>query len=57
MTLPAGHGLPAALERIRALDPTLPIMIGGAGVREGTAGTARHVPDAGEAIETLLRAA
>lgn len=60
VTMPAGHGLPDALERIAAVDPTLPVMIGGAGVREGTFGTARYVADAGQAvgaIETLLRAA
>lgn len=62
VTMPAGPGLPAAIARLRAVEPDLPILLGGAGVRVGgrELAPARYVGDATQAVgavEALLRAA
>jgi MerR family transcriptional regulator, light-induced transcriptional regulator len=60
VTMPAGPELPGAVARMRAVDPGLPIIVGGAGVRPGDRGLspAQYVDDAAQAVgavEALLR--
>jgi methanogenic corrinoid protein MtbC1 len=58
VTMPAGPRLDDAFERIRAVDPALAILVGGAACE--VAPPARYVADAAQAVgavETVLRAA
>ena len=62
VTMPADPRLRDALERIRAVDPSLVILVGGAGAGDGApvAAPARFVSDAAQAVgavEDALRAA
>jgi MerR family transcriptional regulator, light-induced transcriptional regulator len=61
VTMPAGPRLADALGRIRAVDPALAVLVGGAGAgAPDVVERATYVPDAEHAlaaVETLLRAA
>jgi methanogenic corrinoid protein MtbC1 len=60
VTMPAGPGLAEALDRIRAVDPRLAVMVGGAGAGASDAvAPATYVADAEQAlgaVEALLGA-
>jgi methanogenic corrinoid protein MtbC1 len=61
VTMPAGPRLGEALDRIRAVDPGLPVIVGGAGARAADAAPpATYVADAEQAVravEAILGAA